>query len=53
MAKIIDEGMNQNQYHYTFKGTPTFIAPQLIMREVYTDKSDIWSLGVTFYYMVF
>lgn len=52
MAKIIDDSIKSN-YHKTYKGTPKFIAPQLLKNERYTDKSDIWSLGITFYYMVY
>lgn len=50
LAKIVDE-RNEN---LTFnKGTPLFMSPQILKQEQYTNKSDVWSLGVTFYFMLF
>ena len=34
-------------------GTPLYMAPQLVFKEKYTDKCDIWSLGLMLYEMVF
>ena len=35
------------------KGTPTYVAKEILTRkmEAYTEKVDIWSLGVVFYIM--
>ncbi|KRX01817.1 Protein kinase-like domain [Pseudocohnilembus persalinus] len=50
MAKIIDYRKAQNM---TYKGTPQFIAPQIMLREHYSSKSDVWSLGIVLYFMIF
>jgi calcium-dependent protein kinase len=34
-------------------GTPLYMAPQLLKNEAYTAKSDIWSLALMFYEMIF
>ena len=34
-------------------GTPIYMAPQLLRKQAYTAKSDIWSLGLILYELVF
>ena len=35
----------------SIKGTPLYIAPEIIKQQAYTPKVDVWSLGVIFYEM--
>lgn len=34
-------------------GTPLYMAPQILNNLPYTAKSDIWSIGMMFYEMIF
>ena len=34
-------------------GTPIYMAPQILERHPYSAKSDIWSIGMMFYEMLF
>ena len=36
----------------TVCGTPAYAAPEMITREAYTSKTDVWSLGVLLYVML-
>ena len=56
--KIADFGFckpleNKNDMVQTMLGSPIYMAPEVIKGEVYTNKADIWSLGVVLYQMVF
>ena len=56
--KIADFGFckpleNQNDMVQTMLGSPIYMAPEVIRGEVYTNKADIWSLGVVLYQMLF
>ena len=55
IVKLIDWGgaryFSKNKKMSTIKGTPYYIAPEVI-REVYDEKCDIWSLGVIFYVLL-
>jgi serine/threonine protein kinase len=37
----------------TFVGTPIYMSPQVLNQKQYTNKTDIWSLGVMFYELLF
>jgi calcium-dependent protein kinase len=51
--KMIDFGVSrQTADHMTrITGTPEYMAPEVVIHD-YSDKSDIWSLGVTLFNMV-
>jgi len=34
-------------------GTPLYMSPQIFERQKYTEKTDIWSLGVILYEMLY
>jgi NIMA (never in mitosis gene a)-related kinase len=54
MIKLGDFGisrilMGTSEYATTFAGTPYYMSPEVLKRENYNSKSDIWSLGVVLY----
>ena len=55
IVKLIDWGgaryFSKNKKMSTIKGTPYYIAPEVI-KEVYDEKCDIWSLGVILYVLL-
>ena len=55
LIKLIDWGgaryFSKNKKMSTIKGTPYYIAPEVI-KEVYDEKCDIWSLGVILYVLL-
>lgn len=34
-------------------GTPLYMSPQILNKQAYTNKSDLWSLGLIFYEMIY
>jgi len=40
-------------FNKTFVGTPNFMAPEMLKEEKYNYKCDLYSLGVTLYYLYF
>ena len=55
LIKLIDWGgaryFSKNKKMSTIKGTPYYIAPE-VLKEVYDEKCDIWSIGVIFYVLL-
>ena len=52
VAKMINEH-NEVKEVVTFSGTIPFMSPQILRQNSYTYQTDMWSLGVTLYNMVF
>ncbi|KAL4500117.1 hypothetical protein ABPG73_011225 [Tetrahymena malaccensis] len=56
-CKLADFGVSKTidkkSENTTMRGTPFFMAPQLLNNQPYTTKSDIWSLGITLFFMLF
>ena len=58
IIKLIDFGFaiksNKETYQNLFCGSPSYMAPEIINKEKYIAQySDIWSLGVLFYSMLY
>ena len=52
VAKIINKH-NSDQETTTFSGTLQYMSPQILKQEKYTFQTDVWSLGITIYFMLF
>lgn len=51
-VKLADFGVSEqleklNKQNIDYVGSPLFMAPEVIRRTGYTDRADIWSLGIT------
>ena len=54
--KLSDYGSSKNMKNITSKstaGTHFTMAPEVLEKNSFSEKSDIWSLGVTIYFMLF
>ncbi len=55
--KISDFGISklyeENIISKSIRGTSKFISPECLNGENINDKSDIWSLGILIYYLLF
>lgn len=55
--KVADLGLskyvaNSEMPNLTMCGTPLYMSPQIVKRNDYTSKTDIWSLGVLLFEML-
>ena len=58
LIKLIDFGFavktDKETYQYLFCGSPSYMAPEIVNKQKYIAQySDIWSLGVLFYSMLY
>ena len=57
VIKICDFGLSKSMYLDSIKnsicGSPKYIAPELFLYNKYSRKSDIWSLGIILYEILF
>ena len=56
IPKINDYGISrtlQNGIASTFCGSPLYMAPEVILKKPYSDKADLWSIGILIYMMHF
>lgn len=51
LAKFVEN--SENSLLKSCVGTPLYMAPQILRRENYSPKCDVWSVGVIFYEMLF
>ena len=45
--------LGDNLYTNTMLGSPLNMAPEILAGKDYTNKADIWSIGVCFYELLF
>ena len=52
-AKFYNEGADLAQIHQSLVGSPIYMCPEILNGNTYSTKSDVWSMGVIFYQMLF
>jgi len=48
---IANLNVNGNEKNIIKVGTPLYMAPEIIHKNYYSNKSDVWSMGIIFYEM--
>jgi serine/threonine-protein kinase ULK/ATG1 len=52
-AKYYQEGAELDQIHQSLVGSPMYMCPEILNGSTYSTKSDVWSMGVIFYQMLY
>lgn len=52
-AKYYQEGAELEQIHQSLVGSPMYMCPEILNGSTYSTKSDVWSMGVIFYQMLY
>lgn len=56
--KVIDFGSackhvyGSDKLHYDLSGSPYYTSPEMLNGKGYNEKTDVWSLGVIFHYLL-
>jgi serine/threonine protein kinase len=59
VAKITDFGFARivdnvdDKVAHTFLGSPLYMSPEILAKKEFSAKCDVWSLGMTFYEMLY
>ena len=56
--KIIDFGsachhnFDSEQLHFEMSGSPYYASPEMLTNKGYNEKTDVWSIGIIFHYLL-
>ncbi|KAA6394127.1 MAG: putative protein kinase domain protein [Streblomastix strix] len=48
----VSKTLDEQDYAHTVAGTRLFLSPEMLKKESYTEKVDLWSLGIILYILV-
>jgi NIMA (never in mitosis gene a)-related kinase len=47
----VSQVLKSAYFEYSRVGTPLFVAPEIVLKESYNEKADVWGLGCAIYYL--